>query len=118
MTWDVLADDIEPIDVEGRMKRISLEVPDEFLKWPDDMRIKGFVDDVRVTVDGVRYRISFYDVDRVRYEAAQCEVGPCYFVRNLVIVPEVTEQCMIKAVEHLFRDGQPPDCLPAPDLGA
>jgi hypothetical protein len=100
------------------MKRISLEFPDEFLKWPGDMQIKGFVEGVRVTVDGVRYLIAFYDMNRVRYEATQCEVGPCYFVRNLVIVPEVTEECMVKAVEQLFRVGQHPDCMPYPDSGA
>jgi hypothetical protein len=69
--------------------------------------LRGYLSEVEVELDGLRYRVFFIDPIRLEQELkANAGSGRCYFAEpNLIVLPEVTTESIKKAVEGLARDG-------------
>jgi hypothetical protein len=78
---------------------------DELVQF--EIESKGLFMDVYVSVNEKRFRLSFYDIVRLKqdYELAIKE-GAYYFNEpNLVIVPKVTKDVITKSIYTLYNDG-------------
>jgi len=69
--------------------------------------LRGYLSEVEVELDGLRYRFFFIDPVRLGQELkANIDSGRPYFAEpNLIVLPEVTTEAIKMAVEGLARDG-------------
>jgi hypothetical protein len=69
--------------------------------------LRGYLSEVEVELEGMRYRLFFIDPVRLGQELkSNIDSGRPYFAEpNLIILPEVTTDAIKKAVEGLARNG-------------
>jgi len=69
--------------------------------------LRGYLSEVEVELEGLRYRLFFIDPVRLEQELkANIVSGRSYFAEaNLIVLPEVSTEAIKKAVEGLARDG-------------
>src|SRR5688572_29899187 len=69
--------------------------------------MRGYLSDVVVQLeDGSRYQLSFIDPVRLQQDLeAEAQTGATYFAEpNLIVLPEVTTEAIIKAAEGLVKE--------------
>ena len=69
--------------------------------------LRGYLSEVDVELDGLRYRLFFIDPVRLEQELkSNVDSGRCYFAEpNVIVLPEVTTAAIKKAIAGLARDG-------------
>jgi hypothetical protein len=69
--------------------------------------LRGYLSEVEVELEGLRYRLFFIDPVRLEQELkSNIDSGHPYFAEpNLIVLPEVTTQAIKNAVAGLARDG-------------
>ncbi len=69
--------------------------------------LRGYLSEVEVELDGLRYRLFFIDPVRLEQELkSNVDSGRPYFAEpNLIVLPEVTTEAIKTAVAGLARDG-------------
>ena len=86
------------------MSDSSLIFPDEFEQYAWESESKGWFGEVRLELQGRRYRLTFYDPARLVQEIEkELQRGGTFFEPNLVVVPSVTRQHMEKAAAQLVK---------------
>ena len=71
-----------------------------------EVESKGLFMDVTVEVNEQRFRLTFYDIVRLKqdYESA-AENNASYFLEaNLVVIAKVTKELMLKAISDIYHD--------------
>ena len=89
-------------------KSFTILVPDDYdAQSESETPLRGYLSDVEVKMDALRYRLFFIDPVRLGQElASNIETGACYFAEpNLIVLPEVTTAAMKTAIEGLARSG-------------
>jgi hypothetical protein len=89
-------------------KSIAVQFPADYDAQSEfETPLRGYLSEVEVESDGVRYRLFFIDPVRLEQELkSNVESGRAYFAEpNLIVLSEVTREAMKKAVEGLVRDG-------------
>ena len=89
-------------------KAITIQFPADYHAQSEfETPMRGYLSEVEVESDGLRYRLFFIDPVRLEQELkSNVESGRPYFVEpNFIVVPEVTTEAIKKAVEGLARDG-------------
>ena len=69
--------------------------------------LRGYLSDVDVELEGLRYRLFFIDPVRLGQELkSNIDSGTSYFAEpNLIVLPEVTTEAIKEAVEGMARNG-------------
>jgi hypothetical protein len=69
--------------------------------------LRGYLSEVEVDLEGLRYRLFFVDPARLEQELkSNVDSGRSYFAEpNLIVLPEVTTEAIKMAVAGLARDG-------------
>jgi hypothetical protein len=81
----------------GFEERLEMEAP-----------ARGYLSDVVVQFgNGIRYKVFFYDPVRMRQDLEEyTKLGRAYLAEpNLILLPEVSTDNIIKAVHGLWKDG-------------
>ncbi|WP_374140063.1 hypothetical protein [Sphingomonas sp.] len=79
--------------------------PDDFLQNIDMWRVKGFANLV-VTHNGARYRLSFVDLGNVKQGlTGQGNEAGHFAERGMVVVQEISEDIIRRAVDKLAKMG-------------
>ena len=89
-------------------KSITVQFPADYDAQSEfETPLRGYLSEVEVELDGLRYRLFFIDPVRLEQELqSNVESGRAYFAEpNLVVLPEITTEAIKKAVEGLARDG-------------
>lgn len=95
------------------MSIVSFVLPSDFADYEWEVTAKGWFSEVRITIDGKRYRLNFYDAVRLGQEIESAlDCGGIFFEPNLVIVRSVTRVDMERAVEQLVQSGQIGSLMP------
>lgn len=89
-------------------KGISIHFPADYdAQGEFETPSRGYLAEVDIDVDGLRYRLFFIDPIRLEQELkSNVESGRCYFAEpNLIVLPKVSTEVIKKAVDGLARDG-------------
>ena len=89
-------------------KSITVQFPADYDAQSEfETPLRGYLSEVEVEVEGLRYRLFFIDPVRLGKELkSNVESGRAYFAEaNLVVLPEVSTEAIKKAVDGLARDG-------------
>ena len=88
------------------MTDFKIEFPPGYEDYAWEVESKGWLQGVRATIAGRRYRLTFYEPTRLaqdlRDELARSTV---FFEQNLLVVPATTRDCMTAAIADLARTG-------------
>jgi hypothetical protein len=89
-------------------KSLTILFPEDYDAQSEfETPLRGYLSEVEVELDGLRYRLFFIDPVRLGQELkSNIDSGTSYFVEpNLIVLPEVTTEAIKKAVEGLARNG-------------
>jgi hypothetical protein len=86
----------------------EIEFPEGYVgQWENDTPSRGWLEVKVIAPDGKRYRLSFYDIVRLKQTLDSClDQGMVHYAEpNLVIISEVNTTNIYKAVTDLAADG-------------
>lgn len=89
-------------------KSISILFPADYDAQSEfETPMRGYLSDVEVELEGLRYRLFFIDPVRLEQELkSNTDSGRRYFAEpNLIVLPEVSTEAIKKAIDGLARDG-------------
>jgi len=85
----------------------ELELPSDFTDYEWEVESKGWFDNVGLSFNGKRYKLSFYDPARLNQEAEDEIYSSSYFFeQNLIVIRSVNAKNMRTAIENLISAGQ------------
>jgi hypothetical protein len=88
------------------MKKHSLDFPEGFDDYASEVESKGWFGEARLSFQGKRYRLNFYDPVRLGQEIeAEIRRGRLFFEPNLLVIHSVTRSSMESAVVTLLGLG-------------
>jgi hypothetical protein len=87
------------------MSHIEIEFPDYFDDNQGEIQAKGYLEGVILTYQGKRVTADFYGPLRLSQDISD-ELSEGYVVayKRLIVVPEVTRECIEKTVARLWED--------------
>jgi hypothetical protein len=84
-----------------------LILPQDFSDYEWEIESKGWFSAAKIQIDGVFYRLNFYDPVRLAQEVeSSLQNGVAFFEPNLVVVPSLTKANMEQAVQRLAQTQQ------------
>ena len=81
----------------------ALVFPDDFDDYASELVPKGWFGGARLVVSGREHALTFCDPVRLQQEIEdELRTGHVFFEPNLIVVPSVTREHMVQAVERLM----------------
>lgn len=89
------------IKLDGEL--YELIIPQDFEDYHWDS--KGYFSDAVLRHAGNTYVLNFYEPVRFNQDVAmELRQGTVFFVKNLLLVPDITRSALLSAVERFLRD--------------
>jgi hypothetical protein len=86
----------------------DVEFPENYFgQWENDAPLRGHLEVTAVSPDGERYRLSFYDIVRLKQTLDSCiEQSAIHYTEpNLIVIAEVNTANIRRAVADMAAEG-------------
>jgi hypothetical protein len=95
------------------MREYKIEFPERFDEFAWEAEVKGWLQGVVVTIDGRRYKVTFYDPTRLAQDIeSELQEKSVFWESNVLVIPSVTPAHIQKAVEAIAKAGGYVDLIP------
>jgi hypothetical protein len=95
----------------------KIELPTDFDDYAWEVESKGWLNDIVVSFEGVRYRVVFYDPTRLAQDIDEdLEENAVFLESNILVVKTVNRNYMEKAIEFIAQTGKYIDMMKESDI--
>jgi hypothetical protein len=88
------------------MPEHELELPEDFADYEYEYEAKGYLAGARILRAGEHAEVVFYDPVRLAQDIEdELAAGNCPTYANIIVVPEITQEAIARAVQSLAESG-------------